>query len=705
MTRALLPLALMLCTPAFAGDDDLIWLEDVTGERSMEWVKARNAESTAALSSEPGFDALKERLRGIYDSTDRIPYVSKQGEYFYNFWRDGEHPKGIWRRTTLASYRTDKPEWDVIIDVDALGEAEGESWVWDGASCLRPTYERCLVALSRGGADATVTREFDVPSRSFVDGGFALPEAKGSLRWIDIDHVYASTDFGEGTLTDSGYPRQVKRWTRGTPLADAKLEFEGDVKDVSVSAWHDDTVGFEGDYLWRGTTFFTNQMYVLKKGEWVKLDKPDSAVARSWRGWLLFELRDDWEIAGKTYKAGSLLATDQKKWLKGKRAVQVLFEPTERTSLSSFTGTRNHLILNVLDNVKNSLSVLTPGKKAWTRAPLPGVPEYGTVGASAVDPDEGDAFFLTVSDYLSPSSLAYGTIGGAAPETLKSLPALFDASGLTVSQHMATSKDGTKIPYFQVAPDDMPLDGSTPTLLYGYGGFEVSLLPYYSSSVGASWLEKGGVYVVANIRGGGEFGPRWHQAALKEKRHKAYEDFIAVGEDLIARKVTTPAHLGIMGGSNGGLLMGNMYTMRPDLWGAVVCRVPLLDMRRYHTLLAGASWMGEYGDPDDPEQWAFIKGFSPYHNIDAATDYPPMLITTSTRDDRVHPGHARKMAARLHELGITDTIYYENIEGGHGGAANNEQRAFMDAMGWTFLWKQLAAETAEGTAAGGAAAP
>lgn len=710
MKFALLPVALSLAPAALADDvdapeDPYVWLEDVTGDEAMEWVKARNAQSTEALTAEPGFEALEARLRAIYDSTDRIPYVGKRGEHYYNFWRDADHPKGLWRRTTLASYKTDAPEWDVVLDLDALAEKEGENWVYKGVSCLKPEYDRCLLRLSRGGADATVTREFDVPSRSFVEGGFFLPEAKGSLSWIDRDTVFVATDFGEGSLTESGYPRRVKRWRRGTDLAEASLELEADVEDVRVGAWHDHTEGFEGNYVWRAVTFFTNELYEERKGEWVKVDKPDDVSAGAWRGWWLFEPRKDWEIDGTLYKAGSLLAANKKKWAKGKRDVQVLFEPTERTSLAGYSETRNHLIVNVLDNVRNSLSVMTPGKKEWTSTPLPGVPDYGTVGASGVDADESDAFFLTVSDYVTPSTLAIGEIGGSAPETLKSLPAMFDATGLVVTQHMATSKDGTQIPYFQVASEELPTDGSTPTLLYGYGGFEVSLLPRYSAGVGAAWLEQGGVYVVGNIRGGGEFGPRWHQAAVKENRNKAYEDFIAIGEDLISRKITSPEHLGIMGGSNGGLLMGNMYTMRPDLWGAVVCRVPLLDMQRYHLLLAGASWMGEYGDPDDPEQWAWLKNYSPYHNLEAGTEYPPMLITTSTRDDRVHPGHARKMAARIAELGIDDTVYYENIEGGHGGAANNEQRAFMSAMAWTFLWKELGSDGAAGAEAGGPATP
>ncbi|MFT4626294.1 MAG: prolyl oligopeptidase [Myxococcota bacterium] len=674
-------------------EDPYLWLEGVTDEAALAWVRERNTAATDAITADPGFADLQARLRTILDSDDRIPYVSQRGDHLYNFWRDGEHPKGLWRRTTLASYRTDSPEWEVVLDLDALASEEDEAWVWKGSTCLPPEYRKCLLSLSRGGADATVTREFDAVDKRFIDGGFTLPEAKGDVSWIDADTLFVATDFGEGSLTESGYPRVVKTWTRGTPLESAEVVFEAEASDISAGAYRDHSPGFERDFIWRGLTFYTNELYTRWKGEWVKIDKPDGASAGVHREWITFELRDDWELGGTTYAAGSLLVAPFDKWMKGKRDVEVLFAPTERTSLSGVTKTRGHIVLNMLDTVKNRLEVVTPGKKGWTRAPLKGVPANGSVNVWAVDADESDAVWISASDYITPSLLALGTIGGEAPEVLKTLPAQYDASGLVISQHMATSEDGTKIPYFQVSRGEVT--EASPTLLYGYGGFEVSLLPYYSGEVGTAWLEKGGVYVVANIRGGGEFGPRWHQAALKEKRHRAYEDFAAVAKDLVTRGVTTTDTLGAKGGSNGGLLMGNMYTLYPELFGAIVCQVPLLDMRRYHTLLAGASWMGEYGDPDDPAQWEYIRTFSPYHNIDAERDTPPMLITTSTRDDRVHPGHARKMAARLLEVGKTP-LYYENIEGGHGGAANNEQRAFMTALAYSFLWQQLAGETDAG---------
>jgi prolyl oligopeptidase len=685
------PSAFSQDTPSMQADastDPYQWLEDVGGEKSLDWVRARNAVSTAELASSDDFKALEARIRGILDSDARIPYVGKIGEYYYNFWRDAKNPRGLWRRTTLAEFRKDEPAWDVVIDLDALGKAEDENWVWRGADCLRPEYRRCLVSLSRGGADATVVREFDLAAREWVKDGFFLPEAKGGASWRDIDSLYVGTDFGPGSMTASGYPRIAKLWKRGTPLAEATVVYEGKTEDIWISLGRDHTQGFERDVLYRGLTFFTNEVYLLRDGQQVKIDKPDGANASLHREWLLLELRQDWTVGGTTHPAGALLAIKLDAFLAGKREFDVLFAPTARKSLAGFSPTRNHILLNELDNVRNRVYVLTPGADGWTREPLPGMPAFGTVGASAIDDEASDAFFMTVTDYLTPTSLYLGEVGKGAPERLKSLPALFKADGLEVAQREATSKDGTKIPYFMVARKDLKLDGSNPTLLYGYGGFEVPMVPGYSAGVGAAWLEKGGVYVVANIRGGGEFGPKWHQAALKANRNKAYEDFAAVAQDLIARKVTSPKHLGTQGGSNGGLLMGNMLTTYPELFGAIVVQVPLLDMLRYHKLLAGASWVGEYGNPDDPEEAKFLRRYSAYHNMSKDKDYPRTLFTTSTRDDRVHPGHARKMMALMMEQGH-DALYYENIEGGHGGAANNEQAAFMSALAYSFLWKTL----------------
>ena len=667
------------------------WLEDVEATRSLDWVRAQNADSQKLLEAQPGFGALRDDLLAILDSNARIPFVSKEGDYYYNFWRDKENPAGLWRRTTLEEYKKPEPKWEVMLDLDALNKAEDKNWVWRGADCLRPAYDRCLVSLSRGGADAVVVREWDKNDRAFVEGGFTLPEAKGGVSWRNADSLYVYTDFGDGSMTSSGYPRMVKEWSRGTALADAKVVYEGKPDDMYIAGYADLTPGFEREFVSRTLAFYNDELYQRgADGALTKIDAPNSANKSVYREWLILELREDYTAGGKTYAKGSLLAAKFDDFMKGGRSFDVLFEPSDTTALSGFSPTKSHLILNVLEDVKNRLYTLTYANGAWTRVPLVGAPAFGTVSVSAVDDETSDDYFLTVTDYLTPTTLMFGTVG-SAPEKLKQLPAFFNSDGLEITQNFATSKDGTRIPYFMVAKKGIEASGKNPTLLYGYGGFEISLTPGYSGGVGRAWLSEGGVYVVANIRGGGEYGPRWHQAGLKENRLRIYEDFAAVAEDLIKRGITAPKHLGIQGGSNGGLLVGNMTVLYPQLFGAVVCQVPLLDMRRYNQLLAGASWMAEYGNPDDPAQWEFIRTFSPYHNVKAEVQYPPVLFTTSTRDDRVHPGHARKMFALMKEQGHP-VYYYENIEGGHGGAANNAQSAYMNALAYTFLKSKLFAE-------------
>ncbi len=669
--------------------DPFLWLEDVTGDKALSWVKEKNAASTGELTKGPEFAVLNKRLLQILDSKDRIPTVSKHGSWYYNFWRDDKNKRGLWRRTTLDEYRKDKPNWEIVLDLDALGEKEKENWVWHGANFLRPKYDRCLISLSRGGADASVVREFDVVAKEFVPDGFTVPEAKSQVSWRDLDTVYVGTNFGPDTLTKSGYPRIAKEWKRGSKLADAKLVFEGKPEDVGAGAFWDLTPGYEREFAMREPTFFTNEMFFRRDAQFVKIDKPDDATASVHRDWLYVKLRTEWKVGDKTYPAGALLAIRFDAFLKGDRTFDVLFEPTERKSLAGYSPTKSHVIVNELDNVANRLYVQTPADGQWKREAMPEEARFSSVHAAAVDPDESDDYWLVVDGYLNPSTLYLGSIHGKPAEKLKSTPVFFNSDGLEVTQHQVASKDGTQIPYFQVARKDLQLDGSNPTLLYGYGGFEISMTPRCQPGTGAAWLEKGGVFVVANIRGGGEFGPKWHQAAMKANRHRAYEDFAAVAEDLVKRKVTTPKHLGAMGGSNGGLLMGNMLTLYPDHFGAIVCQVPLLDMHRYHKLLAGASWMDEFGDPDKPEEWAALKTISPYHNVKSGVPYPRTLFTTSTRDDRVHPGHARKMVARMSEVVGLNVLLYENIEGGHGGAADNKQAAFMNALAYTFLWKEL----------------
>jgi prolyl oligopeptidase len=682
---------------AMSTTDPYAWLEDVTGDKPLAWATQQNTRTEAELAADPGFAQLKTRLLEVLDSREKIPAVEKIGDYYYNFWKDAQHERGLWRRTTLDEYRKPQPQWETVIDLDALGKAEGENWVWHGADCFKPEYKRCLVALSRGGADADITREFDLTSLQWVKDGFSRPESKGALGWIDQDTVYVFTDFGKDaagvdSMTASGYPRIVKQWKRGTPLESATLVYEGKPGDMYIAAYHDNTPGFERDFVSRTLAFYNDELYLRgKDGQLAKLDVPNSANKSVHDAWLTLQLRDPWTVAGKTYAAGTLLATGFDDFMAGKRAFDVLFEPSERTSLESYTWTKHHVVLNVLDDVKNRLSVLTPQDDGWKRDVFVGAPTFGTLAVSAVDADNSDAVWLTATDYLTPSTLAIAQLSadadGAAPQVLKTMPAFFDASKDVIEQHFATSKDGTRIPYFMVRPKDLKRDGSAPTLLYGYGGFEVSLTPAYSGTVGRGWLEQGGVYVVANIRGGGEYGPRWHQAALKQNRHKAYEDFAAVAQDLAANKITSREHLGIMGGSNGGLLVGNMLTQYPDLFGAVVVQVPLLDMKRYSHLLAGASWMAEYGDPDTAD-WDYIKTFSPYQLFDATRTYPPTFIWTTTRDDRVHPAHARKMAAEM-LAADKDVRYYENVEGGHGAGATNAQQAHVWALTYRFLWKEL----------------
>ncbi|WP_256670306.1 prolyl oligopeptidase family protein [Pseudomonas sp. CFSAN084952] len=672
--------------PAFAGDP-YIWLEEVEGTKSLEWVHKQNAKTEARLAQSDAFKRMEADVLAVLDSDTNIPGVDKIGPYYYNFWTDASHPRGLWRRATLNEYRNPEPKWEAVLDIDALNKAEGENWLWQGADCLRPNYQRCLIALSRGGADATVTREFDLTTKSWIENGFVLPEAKGGLGWIDLDTVYVFTDFGDGTMTSSGYPRVVKQWARGVPLSAASVVYEGLPDDLSISAMHDNTPGYERDFVFRTIALFQDEQYLrAKDGTLTKIDVPNSASKWVHKDWLLLELRDDW-TTGEEYASGSLLSIKFDDFMVGKRNFDLLFAPTNTSSLVGAIWTKNHLILNELNDIKNRLSVLTPGEKGWQRSVFVGAPSYGTIDVSAVDSDDSDSVWLTSADYVTPTTLFLAEIG-KSPETLKTLPTFFDSSNEIVEQHFTVSKDGTRVPYFLVRPKNLQLDGSAPTLLYGYGGFEISLTPYYSGSLGSAWLSKGGVYVVANIRGGGEYGPRWHQAALRENRTRAYEDFAAVAQDLINRKITSPKYLGVQGESNGGLLTGNMLTQYPELFGAVVVQVPLLDMKRFNQLLAGASWMAEYGNPDKPEEWAYIQKFSPYHLFDSAKTYPPVFFLTSTRDDRVHPGHARKMAAKMIDTS-KDAIYYENTEGGHGGAASNAQSAHVNALIYSFLWEHL----------------
>jgi len=674
-------------------DDTLQWLEDVQGTAALDWVRAQNEVTQAELTARPEYGPTRTQLLEVLNAKDRIPFFSRRGTWLYNLWQDDANKRGLWRRTTLAQYKLPTPQWETVLDLDALAAAENENWVWGGATCLGPDYRHCLISLSRGGADAKVIREFDAVDKRFVEGGFQLPEAKSDVDWIDADTLYVGTDFGPGSMTDSGYPRVIRRWRRGTPLTAAVTVFEGDAKDVSVGVSVDKTPGFERTLFSRATDFYNQQYFALDGNKLVPLDIPSDATPSFLRDTMLLSLRSDLDIGDMRFRSGSLLYTNAAAYLHGERHWQPLFTPTATRSLAGYTFTRDHVLLNVMDNVASRLELWHKTGDVFTGRPID-APFPGSLGVSPLhDPllpadDLAENYLLTYTDFLTPDSLYLGSTANDQREPLKSRQDLFDATGQRAEQRFATSKDGTRVPYFILWPNGASADGRNPTLLYGYGGFEIALKPWYSGGFGRAWYQRGGVLVVANIRGGGEYGPGWHQAAIKAHKQRSYDDFIAVAEDLIATGVTSAKHLGIMGGSNGGLLVGATFVQRPELFNAVVCQVPLLDMRRYHTLLAGASWVAEYGNPDDAAEWSFISAYSPYQNVKAGTAYPRVLFTTSTRDDRVHPAHARKMAARMMAQGHP-VLYYENIEGGHGGAADNEQRAHLQALEFSYLWGQL----------------
>lgn len=664
-------------------EDPYLWLEEIDGEQALEWVKERSSADQATLEAIAEFTPIHEKLLEIYNSSDRIPSPSVWGEWLYNFWQDADHVRGIWRRTSLDQYAGDATEWETVIDLDQLAKTEGENWVWKGAAGLAPDYDRFMVSLSRGGGDAKVTREFDVTSKVFPADGFLLPEAKSLVRWKDKNTIWIGTDFGEGSLTDSGYPRLAKEWRRGTALASATTVFECKASDVTVGAYSEQTPEGRYDFVVHVPAFFQGTTYLNQDGKLVKLEIPEDAELQGvFKEQILVSLRTDWAVGGKTYPQGGLLAIDFKDFLAGGRDFTVLFEPQERVALSEVASTMNHVLVTTLDNVRGKLYTYTFAGGSWTHeeVALPGMGSVGVRGAS----DENDNYFVTYNDFLTPPSLYLSREGGAL-QRVRNTPEYFDTAGMKMDQYEATSADGTKIPYFIFTPKGFTPNGKNPTMLYGYGGFQISMRPRYSAAIGTSWVGRGGVYVLANIRGGGEFGPKWHQAAVKEKHQNAFDDFLAVAEDLVARNITSPKHLGISGASNGGLLVGACFVQRPELFNAVVCQVPVLDMKRYHKLLAGASWMSEFGNPDT-DDWEYIKPWSPYQNLDAAKDYPKVFFTTSTRDDRVHPGHARKMVHKMTDMG-KDAYYYENIEGGHGAAANLNQEAYNDALIYAYLWE------------------
>ncbi|MDO9588819.1 MAG: prolyl oligopeptidase family serine peptidase [Brevundimonas sp.] len=674
--------------------DPYLWLEEIEGERAMAWVEEHNERSLGVLRGDPRFETLHQQALEIVQSRDRIPSPGFNHDgTIDNFWQDAEHVRGIWRTTTLDSYRTDAPQWRTILDFDALAAAEGKNWVYKGATCLPPEETRCLVSLSDGGKDAVTVREFDRATGAFVEGGFVLPESKGGVSWIDQDTVLIARDFGPGTLTSSGYPMIVKVLKRGQTIDQAQTVFTGQPTDVSVSGYtlRDADGVVRATLISRGVSFYEGETHRLNAdGTTTRLELPaKSSINVLVRGQVVVTTDQDWTApSGQEFRTGDVIAWDLERWLADPATpAQLVIRPGPREAIEGIRATRNKLVVALYENVRGSVYVYEPNPSGeWARTRLD-LPQNVSVGVGSAS-DRDDRVFVSVTGYLNPSSLYLADAATGAADLTKSLPAKFDATGMTVDQFEARSADGTMIPYFVVHRDAMPMDGSNPTLLYGYGGFQSSLLPGYSATVGKLWLERGGVYVIANTRGGGEFGPNWHQAALQQNRQRAHEDYQAVAMDLIARGVTSQPRLGVMGGSQGGLFMGAMLTQRPDLINAAVIQVPLFDMLRFHKLLAGASWMAEYGNPDIPEERAWIEAYSPYQRLEAGQPYPEVFIHTSTKDDRVHPGHARKAAARLLELGYP-VLFYENTDGGHAAGANLRETARRLALEYTYLTRRL----------------
>ncbi|WP_411267556.1 prolyl oligopeptidase family serine peptidase [Asticcacaulis sp. 201] len=693
MTTVAKPLSSNPNTAAKETADPRAFLDEIDGAEAMKWVLAHNQTTLDRLSKDPRFAQSQAEALAILQATDRIAYPSFAHKgMVQNFWQDADHVHGIWRQTTWDSYKTATPAWDTILDIDALSKAEGKNWVYEGADCLAPDYTRCLISLSDGGKDATVIREFDITTKSFIAGGFDLPEGKQSVSWRDADTVYVTREWTPGDVTASSYAYITKALKRGQSLDQATEIFRGTKADVSAGRYV--LRNIDGSYVmdmsYRGIDFFHTEQRFYVDGKAIALPLPtSSSFAGYMQGQAIYTLKEDWTSAGgKTFKTGAVLVFDLKNALTKPAALEptLLFQPDAHQSVEGLSQTRNRLVLNLLNNVTSEVWSYQYSGGKWSSKKLD-LPSNSAIAVTSAD-DQSDRVLVSVSSFLIPATLVMVDAASGTSETLKSSPARFNADGLQVQQFWAKSKDGTQVPYFLVARKDIALDGTTPVILNAYGGFEVSMTPSYSGTIGKLWLEKGGAYVLANIRGGGEFGPAWHEAGLKTKRQNIYNDFQAVAEDLIARKITTPRHLGIMGGSNGGLLMGVQLTQRPDLWNAVDVQVPLLDMVNYTHMSAGASWQGEYGDPNDPVEGAFLRSISPYHNVKAGVAYPEPLFETSTKDDRVGPVHARKMAALFEEMGLP-FFYYENTEGGHAAASNLPERARRYAIDYTYFMQKL----------------
>ena len=664
--------------------DPHLWMEDIRAEASLDWVRRHNEPALSELCDEQ-FEQMRREVLEIAQCDTRVPYVTRRGEYLYNFWDDAEHPRGLWRRTTLAQYRSDAPDWDVLIDVDALAAADGENWVWARAKVIRPEYTRALISLSRGGSDATVVREFDMLTRQFVPDGFTLPEGKHAISWEDENTVLVGTDFGAGSLTTSGYPRLIKRWRRGQSIEAAELVYSGLVNDVAVAAAVDRTPDFERTFVSRGIDRYNSQDYELRGGELIRIDVPSDAVFSVRRQWLLIRLRTDWRTGDVDYRAGSLLAADYEQFLAGTASLTVVFEPDAHTAVKHYGWTRDRLVLVSLADVASRVEVITPG--SWRRQPLVGIPEHTTTSIDSID-DLSDEVFLVSGGFRTSPQLLHGSAEGPL-QPIKSAPEFFDVTDLVASQHFATSADGTSVPYFLVAHSNSP--GPGVTLIGGYGGFGRRLSPGYDGVLGRLWLARGGTYVLANIRGGGEYGPGWHTQTMREGRHKVAEDFAAIARDLIDRGITTPAQLGAAGGSNGGLLMGAAFTQRPELFRAVVSFVGIYDMLRVELDPNGAFNVTEFGTVKDPEQFKALYAYSPYHHVKDGTAYPAILFLTGENDHRVNPMQSRKMTARLQAATSSDhpILLRTTASAGHGIGTALDEEIEQGADYYSFLFDQL----------------
>jgi prolyl oligopeptidase len=673
------------------GSDPFLWLEQVHGARALAWVKSENAKTVAVLESVPQYQSNYDEARTINESKDRIPFPNTIGGQIYNFWRDGTHVRGIWRRTSAQSYATAKPVWTTVLDLDALAKDERANWVWEGSDCELPDEQRCLIFLSDGGEDAQTVREFDVSTQRFVPDGFLLTRGKQNVAWENTDTLLVAREWLTGELTASGYPYIVKRLSRGQSLGSATELYRGTKTDVGVSpvVLHDGS-GHQLTVLQRDVTFFTAEYYLVTPDGVRKLDLPEKInLSGLVSGRLVVALKEDWTTGGSVFPAGSLVAID----LAGVEAdpghlrPTLIYAPGQRESIDNVLPTKDRLLVASYLNVRGRALVFTPtAAGSWTKQTLE-LPDNSSIGLDDANL-RNDTAYVHATGFLSPTTLYAVDAAAGSVSPVKAQPAQFDASNDVVEQHEATSKDGTQIPYFIVQPKAMVYDGSHPTVLYAYGGFQISETPFYSAETGKLWLERGGVFVLANIRGGGEFGPAWHEAGLKTHRQRIYDDFYAVAADLVARKVTTPRRLGIQGGSNGGLLMGVEFTQHPEMWNAVDIQVPLLDMLRYEQIEAGASWVGEYGSVSVPAERAFLASISPYQNIKPGVAYPEPFIWTTTKDDRVGPEHARKFAAKLAAMGVR-YLFYEVPEGGHGSGANLDESAHTTALEWTYFTQKL----------------